>query len=285
MKQRRHPARHLIWRGVVAGVSNVAMATGLYPIVPHIGLAVSRRRKKSRQPPGALRATAVEWAVSVALSAARPVGFVGLPVSVRRPRGPRPIIVVHGYAMNRANFLPLTRRLVAAGLGPVYGFEYWTLGKASAAARALGEYVERVCERSGAERVDIIGHSMGGIVGRYYATLGGPSAGSGRSGADRIAHLITVGTPHQGTDVSAIGIGHANKELFPRSALIQRLEAAGIPEQIEATAIWSRADALCPGSRHATLPGAEQIVYDDLGHLSMLMSRRVADEIIARLRG
>lgn len=251
------------------------MATGIYPIVPHIGLAVSRRRKKSRQPRGAVRATAVEWAVSVALSAARPVGLVGLPVSVRRPSGPRPIIVVHGYAMNRANFLPLTRRLVAAKLGPVYGFEYWTLGKASAAARALGEYIEDVCRRSGSDRVDIIGHSMGGIVGRYYATLGG--------GAHRVAHLITVGTPHQGTDVSAIGIGHANKDLFLHSPLVQRLEAAGIPDQTAVTAIWSRADALCPGSRHASLPGAEEIVYDDLGHLSMLVSRRVADEIITRL--
>ena len=276
MKQGSHSARHLFWRGLVAGASNVAMATGLYPVVPHLGLAISRRRKKSPHLPRAVRTAAIEWAVSVALSTARPIGFFGLPVSVRAPHGPRPIILGHGYAMTRANFLPLARRLVNADMGPVYGFEYWSLGKASSAARRLGQYIDDVCKKSGAERVDIVGHSMGGIVGRYFVTLGG--------GADRVANLITIGTPHQGTDVSAMGIGRPAKELFFHSTLLQRMEAAGLPAQTAITAIWSRSDALCPGARHARLPGANEIIYDDLGHLSLLVSRRVAADVIERLR-
>jgi len=50
------------------------------------------------------------------------------------------------------------------------------------------------------------------------------------------------------------------------------------------TVIRSRSDALVPGARQARILGVEEIVYDDLGHLAMLASRRVARVIIDRLR-
>jgi pimeloyl-ACP methyl ester carboxylesterase len=272
--KQRHSAKHLFWRGVVAAVGNSAMATGLYPVVPHLGMLVARRRRGSRIPPRQVRAIAGEWAVSVAMSAARPLGFFGLPGGAS---GPRPIIAVHGYAMNRVNFLPLARRLGRAGLGPIAGFEYWSLGKVSSAARRLGRFVDRVLDETGAEEVDLIGHSMGGIVSRYFVALGG--------GADRVAKLITIGSPHRGADLSGVGFGRPTKELFPGSAFLERLGAAPIPPSVRVTAIWSRSDALVPGSRNARLHGhgVEEIVFDDLGHLSLLTSRRVTRAIIERL--
>ncbi len=274
MKQRRHHARHLLWRTLVAAASDVAMASGLYPLVPHASMAVSRWRKERAGPPGQVRAALREWKVAVALSAARPLGFFGLPGG--DVQGPRPIIVVHGYAMNRANFLPLARRLRDAGLGPVLGFEYWTLGKTASAARRLAEYVDEVRAATGAPQVDVIGHSMGGVVGRYFVQLGG--------GDGVVANLITIGSPHAGTDVSAIGIGRANKELFFGSTLLARLRAAPLPRRTRWTVIWSRSDALVPGARQARVAGAEELVFDDLGHLSLLASPKVAAEVIARLR-
>jgi hypothetical protein len=49
------------------------------------------------------------------------------------------------------------------------------------------------------------------------------------------------------------------------------------------TVIWSRADALVPGAAEARLPGVDELVFDDLGHLGLLASRRVARAIIDRL--
>jgi hypothetical protein len=263
--QRRHSIRHLAWRSGVAAVSQAMMFSGLYPLLPHLLRGV-----------GGLRTTLAEWAMAMAVSAVRPVGFFPLPGA--RQRGPRPIIAIHGYAMNRANFVPLAYRLARVGLGPIVGFEYWTLGRVAAGARQLAWFVEQVQAQTGAPQVDIIGHSMGGVVGRYYVQLLG--------GDGAVANLVTLGSPHIGTDVSEFGVGHPTRELVVGSTLVQRLAAAPPPQDTRVTMIFSHADALVPASTQAALqiPRAERIVYDDLGHVALLGSRRVARDIIKRLK-
>ncbi|TMQ05736.1 MAG: hypothetical protein E6J90_48060 [Deltaproteobacteria bacterium] len=49
------------------------------------------------------------------------------------------------------------------------------------------------------------------------------------------------------------------------------------------TVVWSRGDALVPGARQVALPGAETLMYPDLGHVALLASLRVADALIERL--
>jgi pimeloyl-ACP methyl ester carboxylesterase len=267
--QRRHRLRHLVWRGGVAAVSQAMMVTGLYPLVPHAWRVLVRKEPLGLRP---VRIALAEWGMSAAVSLARPAGFFALPGATRK--GPRPVILLHGYAMNRANFIPLAYRLSRAGLGPIYGFEYWTLGRVAAGARQLGWFIDEVRAATGASDVDLVGHSMGGVVGRYYVTFAG--------GDGVVKHLITLGSPHAGTDVSAIGVGHPTRELLLGSKLVSRLAAAPPPKQTQVTAIWSHADALVPGARQPALPSAEVILYDDLGHVALLGSRRVARDIIAR---
>jgi len=265
--QRRHSIRHLAWRGGVAAVSHALMFSGLYPLVPH-----AYRALRGDRVPHAMRTAFAEWGMSALVSALRPAGFLPLPSG----RGPRPIIVLHGYAMNRANFVALALRLRKAGLGPVYGFEYWTLGRVAAGARQLGWFVDEVLASTGAAEVDLVGHSMGGVVARYYITLHG--------GDERVHNVITLGSPHAGTDLGGLGIGHPARELVLGSKLIQRLAAAHAPAHAKLTTILSEADALVPASHQPEIAGAERIVYADLGHVALLGSRRVARDVIERLR-
>src|SRR6185436_8631202 len=156
--------------------------------------------------------------------------------------------------------------------------EYWTLGRVAAGARQLAWFVEQVQLRTGAPQVDIVGHSMGGVVGRYFVQLLG--------GDGAVANLVTLGSPHVGTDVSEFGVGHPTRELVIGSTLVQRLAAAPAPQDTRVTMIFSHADALVPASTQDALelPRAERIVYDDLGHVALLGSRRVARDIIKRLK-
>src|SRR5262249_6281057 len=153
--------------------------------------------------------------------------------------------------------------------------EYWTLGRTAAAARQLSWFVDHVQALTGAQQVDLIGHSMGGVVARYYVSMLG--------GDGPVANLVTLGSPHAGTDASTAGIGHASRELLVGSKLITRLAAAPVPTFTRVMTILSRADALVPAERQLELAGATRVVYDDIGHVALLGSRRVARDIIARL--
>ena len=177
--------------------------------------------------------------------------------------------------MNRANFFALAYRLRAAGLGPVYGFEYWTLGRIAAGARQLGWFVDEVRAATGATEVDLVGHSMGGVVARYYVSLAG--------GDPFVRNVITLGSPHAGTDLGGLGIGHPARELVLGSKLIQRLGAAAPPSHAKLTNILSHADALVPAAQQPRIPYADRVEYEDLGHVALLGSRRVARTVIERL--
>ncbi len=240
--------------------------SGLYPLLPHGYRALRGARSLA-----AFKTALAEWGAASVLAAARPVGFLPLPSG----RGPRPIIVIHGYAMNRANFVPLAYRLKRAGLGPVFGFEYWTLGRVAAGARKLGWFVDEVRAATGASEVDLVGHSMGGVVARYYVSLAG--------GDPCVNRLITLGSPHAGTDLGKLGIGHPARELVTGSSLANRLVELPPPQHTKLTTIMSTADALVPAAMQPAVAGAELIVYDDLGHVSLLHSRRVARDVISRL--
>src|SRR6185436_2073250 len=156
--------------------------------------------------------------------------------------------------------------------------EYWTLGRVAAGARQLAWFVEQVQLRTGAPQVDIIGHSMGGVVGRYFVQLLG--------GDGAVANLVTLGSPHLGTDVSEFGIGHPTRELVVGSKLVQRLAAAPPPRDTRVLTIFSHSDHLVPANTQNALeiPRADRITYDDLGHVTLLGSRRVARAIIKRLK-
>jgi hypothetical protein len=64
---------------------------------------------------------------------------------------------------------------------------------------------------------------------------------------------------------------------------MQRLAAAKLPTRTRLTVIWSRSDALVSGAAAAHLDGVDELVLDDIGHLTMLTSRVVADALIDRL--
>ena len=112
----------------------------------------------------------------------------------------------------------------------------------------------------------------------------------GLSGQDYAARppvvhrLITIGSPHSGTEISKISIGHPTRELMLGSPLLARLAAAPAPTHTKVTVIWSRGDALVPGARQLAYPNAEVLTFPDLGHVGLLASRRVARTVIARIR-
>jgi Lipase (class 2) len=86
-----------------------------------------------------------------------------------------PIILIHGIIDNHTVFAFLRRALNRRGFGRVITLNYSPLSDdIPRVARRLKSLVEKVRRETGYERVHVIGHSMGGVVARYYVQcLGG----------------------------------------------------------------------------------------------------------------
>jgi triacylglycerol esterase/lipase EstA (alpha/beta hydrolase family) len=181
----------------------------------------------------------------------------------------RPVILLHGFMMNRTNWLLFGRRLVARNIGPIYGMTYFSLQATRTSAERLAAFVDEVCLREDVEQVDVVAHSLGGLVARYYIERMG--------GAPRVGQLITIATAHRGTRLAHLGHGAAARELRADSPLLAEL---GLPAPgARYRSIWSRGDAVVVPSESASLGDGRDLVIDDLGHLSLLMSRRVIDAV------
>jgi triacylglycerol esterase/lipase EstA (alpha/beta hydrolase family) len=186
-----------------------------------------------------------------------------------------PVILLHGFAMNRTNWLWLGRRLAKRGIGPLYATSYFSPQVVRRSALHLKHFVERVLAREDAEQVDIVAHSLGGVVARYYIERLG--------GKRRVGRLVTIASPHRGTILARIGVVPSARELVHGSDFLSDL---GTPSAgVTYTSIWSRADAVVQPPESASIaPAGEDRIFDDLGHLSLLMSPRVLDAVAEKLR-
>jgi triacylglycerol esterase/lipase EstA (alpha/beta hydrolase family) len=114
------------------------------------------------------------------------------PVEAAAAGPPDPVIIVAGTGSPAfANEL-LAARMRSDGYR-VWIFELPALGLGdiNASAQSLNQFADSVRAETGASRVDLVGHSQGGLVARSYVKYYG--------GSDEVDSLITLGTPHRGT--------------------------------------------------------------------------------------
>ena len=88
-----------------------------------------------------------------------------------------PILLVHGIIENHAIFTVMERALRRRGFQALSAYDYGVLTQhIPRAAERLGESVEKLSAVTGYERIHVIGHSLGGLIARYYVQrLGGDS--------------------------------------------------------------------------------------------------------------
>ncbi len=191
-----------------------------------------------------------------------------------------PIILVHGLVDNRSIFTLLRRALQRRGFGRVITLNYslLTMDVRSVAAR-LEQLVERTCEETGYERVHVVGHSMGGLIARYYVQ---------RMGGDARVHtLCTLGTPHGGTQSAHLIPQRLVKQLRPGSDIIAELAEPAPGIRTRFVAFWSDMDQLIMPKQSAQIEHpdllARNVPLRGVGHMSLPIDGRVVREITTLL--
>jgi hypothetical protein len=179
------------------------------------------------------------------------------------------VLFVHGYMCNRATWRPwlinhgLSRRWNCAtvNLEPVFG-------AVDRYALVIHAAVERLRAASGAERVTLVCHSMGGLAARAYLRLHGHHA---------VARVITIDTPHHGTLFARLGHGENSRQMQLACDYVRRLATSDEP--VEFICFASQHDNLIVPRDGQILACAEAVWFERVGHLSMTDN----DQVLAKV--
>ncbi len=178
------------------------------------------------------------------------------------------VLLVHGYMCNRATWrhwlchgLPAAWNIATISLEPVYA-------EVEEYAESIHRAIARLRAGSGAEKVTLVCHSMGGLAARAYLRA---------KGHDAVARVITIDTPHHGTVFARFAHG-ANTRQMRRSCDYVR-ELAQSEEPVEFVCFASHDDNLVVPRESQVLACAEVVWFEKIGHLAMTGS----DEVLAKL--
>ncbi|MGY1807447.1 lipase family alpha/beta hydrolase [Blastococcus sp. SYSU D00669] len=167
-----------------------------------------------------------------------------------------PVLLVPGYGGSTASLQELAGRLTAAGrdavVVPLPGNG---TGDLAGSADALAAAAEQALERTGADSVDVVGYSAGGVVARLWVADGG---------ADVVRRVVTLGSPHHGTALADLAgqvapeqCPEGCRQLAPGSDLLARLNAGDeTPAGPSWVSIWTTQDETVTPPDSARLDGA-----------------------------
>ena len=192
-----------------------------------------------------------------------------------------PVLIIHGFLGTRGSMYMLERRLVEDGFVCV-SFNLGTLNVRDIRRSAflIHRKIERILAQTPSQKIDIIGHSMGGLIGLYYVKkLGGHT---------RVRKLIMMGTPLRGTWAALAGVvtlglwSTSSWQLLPRSRFLDELAQGPIPPGVEVSTIAAARDWVVPLST-TRLPGTSSLTVP-LGHSSLVVSEEVYRRVVNTLR-
>ncbi|MDX3690895.1 alpha/beta fold hydrolase [Streptomyces europaeiscabiei] len=201
-----------------------------------------------------------------------PAGTPRLPTEEKPP-----VVLLHGFIDNRSVFVLLRRSLAQHGGRHIESLNYSPLTcDIRAAAELLGNHIEDICERTGQERVDVVGHSLGGLIARYYVQRLG--------GDQRVRTLVTLGTPHGGTRAVPLADAHPIvRQMRPGSKVLEELREPAPGCRTHFVAFWSDLDHVMVPLETACVDHpdlmAQNIRVTGIGHLALPVHPAVATGI------
>jgi pimeloyl-ACP methyl ester carboxylesterase len=185
------------------------------------------------------------------------------------------VLLIHGYLATRGSLALMERRLTDQGhLVLSYRLGLLHTGDISKSAAFIARKIESIAAQTGLDRIDVVGHSMGGLVALYYLKRLG--------GRRRVRRLVMLGTPVMGTwsallGVAAMPLGRASFQLLPDSQFLRDLADGELPEGVDIVCISGDRDRLAPPERTA-LAGVRHICLPT-NHAGLLVDEQVASVV------
>jgi predicted alpha/beta hydrolase family esterase len=187
---------------------------------------------------------------------------------VRDPSRPA-VLLIHGYMCNRATW----RHWLTDGIPPRWNVATVNLEPVFAPVSRYAEVVDAAVEAlrtaTGAERITLVCHSMGGLAARSYLR---------RHGHHAVQRVVTIDTPHHGTVFATLGHGPNARQMRNACEFVRQL--AQDDEPVEFVCFASQHDNLIVPRDNQVLAGVEAVWFEKTGHLAMTASDAVLKKVI-----
>jgi len=187
-----------------------------------------------------------------------------------------PILLLNGYGGFGSIWDYQKKSINKERLGPVYTMNVQSLVSIKTNAKQVQKVVEKIQRETGSKDLILIGHSKGGLVATYYATVL-----ASRSQAN-IEKVITIGSPFRGSPLAHLAIGKDAAEMRPGSDLLKELQ-----ERVQTSTrpiffhIGSTMDLVAPASSALLGNDSEnELCIDYTGHGGLLFDQMVTDKVI-----
>ncbi|MGD0678220.1 MAG: alpha/beta fold hydrolase [Polyangiaceae bacterium] len=180
------------------------------------------------------------------------------------------VVLVHGFLATAGVFRPLRARLERETRARVAAFTHTPGAGVRRIAGQLARLVQRLPRGA---RVTVVGHSLGGVVARWYVQEMGGHA--------HVARTISLGSPFWGVDVPPVLVG---ADLHEQSTLLRRLRSSAAACQVPHTSIVAADDTVVVGVRTAWLGAGDVVVLAGRGHNALLFDDEVAGIVIDRVK-
>jgi len=192
-----------------------------------------------------------------------------------------PVLLLHGYFGTRGSMYKLERRLNDDGIC-VFSFNLGTMNVRDIRRSAflIHRKIESILAQTPVKKIDIIGHSMGGLIGLYYVKKLG--------GHEKVRKLVMMGTPLKGTWAALAGIATLGLlstsawQLLPGSRFLRDLEAGANPRDVQYYTIVADRDWITPPASSVFEEASHMSV--PLGHSSLVLSEEVYRHVLWALR-
>lgn len=195
--------------------------------------------------------------------------------------GTNPVILVHGILGQRHLYWNLFKHRLQKDGRRFHDciLPYGMLGDMRIAARMLKDKVDNALRHDQADRVDLICHSAGGLVARYFLMyLGGDKL---------VQNVVTMGSPHQGTYFSyvlPVPLIQVAKQTRPGSHFLEEINGEGaIPSGVKVWNLWSPIDGVVLPSHNSRLAGSKAIKLPWATHWGFLWRKDVYETVVSCL--
>ncbi|MGW2116963.1 esterase/lipase family protein [Streptomyces zhihengii] len=186
-----------------------------------------------------------------------------------------PVVFVHGYTGSASNWTTARSVFQLNGWSSsnLFAYEYNSYGNNITNAQGLASFVDNVKSRTGASKVAIVNHSMGGLVSQYYLKVLG--------GNTNVSHLASIaGANHGTTAAGACLIYTTCQQMYPGSSFITQISAGDeTPGSTRYGTWYSPCDGVILPYTSTRLTGADNNYVACETHLGFLTSTSVLGDI------